>query len=404
MKIIVGIDQMIFKQGVVEQFINEGVDEFFFGYIPNEWVQRYGWTICCNRRPFGPRCNFWDLEEVKQFIGLCHKKGKKVFFTLNEHEYTCEQTDLLKTLVEQMEELAVDGYIIANFAIMLVLREWKIKSPIHLSTSTSCINPPALVFYKNNIEGITRCILPRHLTMGEIQQLAMTARRECIRLEVFAALPCFFDEGHCFTIHSNSFREGDRRETGIWCRSSIFKRFTEIPSLPFKNWKNNFKKTEGELTDPVQGRQSKTGINLNRDNLIPQETEEVYFKAVKASLKILGNLELIEKNLEKGLPPLEGVQCNENVDNTLLKYITNGSCSFCAIPKFKEIGIDSIKVPIRGKRSRLTIYFIKIVKKLTGLAGITPGTIQALLGNPDFCSGKNCYYNFPMENKEVSYD
>jgi hypothetical protein len=80
MKIIVGADNFGLKEDFVKESIDEGIDEFFFGYIPERWLKNYGWSVCLNRRPFGSACNFsqtpWAVGSKSQIPYQSHRAAK----------------------------------------------------------------------------------------------------------------------------------------------------------------------------------------------------------------------------------------------------------------------------------------------------------------------------------------
>ena len=72
-----------------------------------------------------------------------------------------------------------------------------------------------------------------------------------------------------------------------------------------------------------------------------------------------------------------------------------GKCGICAFEIFKNLGIDAIKLPLRGYHINSNLALIKLAKKVIDKKDATPAYCQSLLNFPMYCSGKNCYYNYP---------
>jgi len=67
-------------------------------------------------------------------------------------------------------------------------------------------------------------------------------------------------------------------------------------------------------------------------------------------------------------------------------------CGLCSLKLFDEWGISAVKVPARGGEMRDEV--IRMVKKAID-GGLEPAGCRALIGDPKFCSGRRCYYNYP---------
>jgi putative protease len=75
-----------------------------------------------------------------------------------------------------------------------------LSTRIHLSSLGNCFNSYAVDFYKSL--GVNRIILPRQLTLSEIQGI-VTNRYHQMEFEVFALNDgCLFEEGFCQTSHA----------------------------------------------------------------------------------------------------------------------------------------------------------------------------------------------------------
>jgi len=129
----------------VSALIDAGTDELYCGYLSPEWVKKYT-SLEFERK--GGGSNFTDLRELRQAVDLAHKRNIPVFLTLNGL-YIREQYPLLLKIVEQLERIDLDGYIVADIGLLLTLRKKGFRGQIHISTGGAVFNSKTINFYKN---------------------------------------------------------------------------------------------------------------------------------------------------------------------------------------------------------------------------------------------------------------
>ncbi|MBN2547421.1 MAG: U32 family peptidase [Spirochaetes bacterium] len=363
MKIIAGLSNAITKDEI-ESYIRAGADEFFVGYIPYEWLSQYGWEIC-NRRS-SPNDNYSSIDELADIVEIVHSKGKKILLCLNEHEYSLKQINLLMKILKNINTVPFDAYIVSNLSLMLQLRKSGFNNTINLSIGAGCNNISSILFYKKNISNIGRVILPRWLTIEEIENIAKECNDHEIKLEVFgAAGPCIFNDEYCFSWHS--------AETGPFCASKVFKHKNVNPILTDKDWKKEIK--NDILADYLQKKLKLNNI-LSKDQQIRLKSSKEEIEKYKTNKEILVRDFWLRRNLIR--------------------------CGLCALNKFKEWGIEAVKIPFRGTNISLLdkLEVIKLVNNIIIKNNATLEFCQSLVGSPIFCSGDHCYYNYPP-GKEI---
>lgn len=131
MKTIVGISDIHTEEEIVS-LIEDGAGEFFLGYVPREWSEVFGWEVSCNRRE-NSTYHYRTVAELENVVGLIHKHGKKAYLTLNAHEYTGAQLELLLPILKTVSHVGLDAYIVGSLALMLYLRENGVDTPFHVS-------------------------------------------------------------------------------------------------------------------------------------------------------------------------------------------------------------------------------------------------------------------------------
>lgn len=350
MKIIAGISNS-HKAEEIEMYAKAGVDEFFVGYIPKEWSDEYGWELSNNRRETASY-QYRNRVDIVNVVDLIHKQQRKVYLTVNAHEYNTNQTKLLVRILKNIEDIKFDGFIVSNIGILLELQRNGFNQEINISIGGGNNNIETLKFFKENFDNIGRLILPRKLTLSEIEKIAAYASEQKIRLEAFGmAAFCVFNDEFCFTWHGPSNK--------CFCQSPMFE-FREVQPILFgDDWKDELYR-ENINTFYFRHNKIASEIKQQRDNSLK--------KPVPFGAKELQNLHTIA---------------------------CINKCGLCAFQKFKEWGIETIKLPLRGQDFKGNLAIIEITKKTINQANATPKFCQDLMSSPNFCSGSNCYYDYP---------
>ena len=137
MKIVVGlgsIDEYI-------KFAEAGADEFFCGYVPYSWSQKYGTVLPLNRREvLCYNVQLGAFSELEILSGMMKKYEKPVHLTFNSLYYIPEQYPEIAGIISQCIKIGFHSYIIADPALMVYLRENGINCEIHLSGECGEIN------------------------------------------------------------------------------------------------------------------------------------------------------------------------------------------------------------------------------------------------------------------------
>ncbi|GAB4265712.1 MAG: U32 family peptidase [Deferrisomatales bacterium] len=171
-----------------------GADEFYCGTTPPGWSERYGATWAHRRDPRS--AGVPDCAEIGRIAALA--APRPVYATLNAPWYPAGAVPLLVEFGRRLlEEHGVQALIVADTELLLALAEAGLAGRVHLSSLATCTNSGAASWFRGL--GVGRIILPRHLTVPEIEAI-VTAGGE---FEVFALNDgCVFEEGLCATTHA----------------------------------------------------------------------------------------------------------------------------------------------------------------------------------------------------------
>lgn len=178
----------------IEPLVAAGARELYCGVVPSNWVVQFN-TGAVNRRYFS---NLPSLSELEKAANKAHSLGAEVFLVLNAQHYGGDQNSALVDLGKRFHAMGGDAVIVADLQLIAALREQVPDLAIHVSSVASCRNSAAVGFYRDL--GVRRVILPRDVTLAEIESIARDA--EGVEIEVFILNDgCVFEEGVCHTIH-----------------------------------------------------------------------------------------------------------------------------------------------------------------------------------------------------------
>jgi U32 family peptidase len=170
----------------VEPLIQAGAGEFYCGVLPDDWRENYSVAASLNRRQedtpvINTSPHFKSFEELDQAVAAAHRSGVPVFLTLNEHYYSSAQYPYLIKYIERALASNADAIIAGDIGIIQTILDMNQRIKIHISTAGTAFNSSAVHFYRDL--GASRVILPRHLSLEEIGEIA--ANTTGIELETF---------------------------------------------------------------------------------------------------------------------------------------------------------------------------------------------------------------------------
>lgn len=192
MRIISPVDHLT----ETESLLRAGADELYGGFVPPEWREGYSLLASLNQRTFAA-AQIATETELAEIIRLTHACGRHFALTLNAPFYSDAQLPLLVDYVDRMVALGVDGLILADLGLLRLLQGRYPAVELHASTMAHISNSGTLRFYA--AQGIRRAILPRHLTVREMADIAAAVPE--VRCDAFLLVgKCPNTEGLC-TFH-----------------------------------------------------------------------------------------------------------------------------------------------------------------------------------------------------------
>lgn len=252
MKIVAGLGSI----DEYETFVKAGADEFFCGYVPFSWAEKYGVIHPLNRREvLFYNVQIGSMSELQILKKMVDYYGKPVKLTFNSIYYTGEQYPVIAEIITQCMAAGFENFIIADPALMLYLRQQKINCGIHLSGETAEVNRGMLE--QMLPFGIRRVIFHRKNSLEDMQSCIKEAdfphEYEAFILNEL----CHFSGAFCNSLHCD--------ELTHLCRVPY-----ELGNLHKKEETDAAQKDVAE-TDRIQGKEVK-GLPLDEDGYLTGST------------------------------------------------------------------------------------------------------------------------------------
>lgn len=164
---------------------------------------------------FGARRNAenFTLEEYKEAIDYAHKRGVKIFLTLNTIMMEKEMEFLYPNL-KVLYEHGLDAVIVQDLGYFKYMKENFPNMEYHGSTQMTVGNHYEAEYLRKL--GFTRVVLPREMTFEEIKKIR---ENTSIELEIFVSgALCICYSGNCYISSFIGSRSGNRGMCAQPCR------------------------------------------------------------------------------------------------------------------------------------------------------------------------------------------
>ncbi|WKY49259.1 U32 family peptidase [Eubacteriaceae bacterium ES3] len=174
-------------------------------------------AVYCGGEQFGLRAkadNF-DLEGLREAVSYVHAKDKKIYVTLNMIPHN-EDLIGLPEYVKELDNMAVDGVIVADPGIFSVVREVAPELKISVSTQANNTNWRSVAFWHGL--GAKRIVLARELGIAEIKEIRDKVSAD-MEIETFVhGAMCISYSGRCLLSHYMTGRNSNQGDCAHPCR------------------------------------------------------------------------------------------------------------------------------------------------------------------------------------------
>lgn len=183
---------------VFKAVIDAGADAVYFGG-PSFGARAYAGNL--------------TLEESDRAISYAHLFHKKAYLTVNTLLKNREMENLYPYLKEYYE-MGVDGVLVQDLGVLSFIREFFPEFPVHSSTQMTVMSAEGVRALME--KGVSRVVLPRELSLSEIQKIYEKTGME-LEAFVHGAL-CISYSGQCLMSSFLGGRSGNRGRCAQPCR------------------------------------------------------------------------------------------------------------------------------------------------------------------------------------------
>lgn len=157
----------------------------------------------------------FTIEEMEAGIDFAHKRGKRVFLTLNIIPHNSD-LNKLENYLKKVSQLDFDAVIVSDPGIMSFVKQHWPTVDIHLSTQANNTNYASANFWHD--QGVKRIILARELSIAEIRELREKTDNT-LELEAFVhGAMCISYSGRCLLSNYMANRDSNRGACAQPCR------------------------------------------------------------------------------------------------------------------------------------------------------------------------------------------
>ena len=155
----------------------------------------------------------FTLEEMKKAVEFVHSRDKKLYVTVNIIPHNSD-LEGLPGYIEKLNNLSIDGVIIADPGVQAIVKEKAPGLKIHLSTQANTTNWRSALFWQQ--QGVERVILARELSLAEIKEIK---KKTDLELEIFVhGAMCISYSGRCLLSNYMTNRDSNRGRCAHSCR------------------------------------------------------------------------------------------------------------------------------------------------------------------------------------------
>jgi hypothetical protein len=190
--IIIGIDE----NSDIKQLLADGIKQFYFGYLPQEFIQTYSTQTSLNRR-YRQKEQFSDTSKAFDTIKQIKNHKATIYLALNSFTSNEILKDYSLEVFNEFKDM-VDGVIVANITIATMLKKQNYKNII-ISNLFGVYSINAVKFLISQFNP-AKIILPRDISLEDIQKIVTYFPN--MKFECFLyGDNCRYSESFCFSEH-----------------------------------------------------------------------------------------------------------------------------------------------------------------------------------------------------------
>ena len=213
-----------------------------------------------------------QFDDLLETVKYAHSLNKKVYVAMNIYARD-EEYDLIIKEAKHLDEIGVDGIIVADGGIVEIVKEYAPNTEIHISTQANVVSLHTCNFWYKN--GASRIILARELSKDEIKYITEN-KPNGLDIEMFVhGAICYSYSGRCYLSDYMAGRSANHGDCAQPCRWS-YNLYAEERNNP------------GEMM-PVETDEKGTYIFSSKDMCLIKDIPTIFDIGVD-SLKVEGRL------------------------------------------------------------------------------------------------------------------
>lgn len=176
-----------------------GADEFYMGYIPYSWLNKYFNHLPLNgRERMYADFSFHSSSSIKKLQQI--SDGVDFYITLNGHYYNEEAYNDIISLVDDLYNLNFKKFIVADYNLIMLLANRYENIDLAVSGDMGLLNSLAADYVASR--GVKRIIFPRKTPLIEMQQIIKSTKKYNLEYEAFTLNElCYFSGEFCNAYH-----------------------------------------------------------------------------------------------------------------------------------------------------------------------------------------------------------
>ena len=184
-------------------FADAGADEFFIGYVPEEWTLKYGIHAPLNRREvLYYHVQIGSFSELEILADMMHARKVPVRIACNALYYLPEQYPMIAEIIRSCMELGFYSFIIADPGLLLYLNTLGLAGQLHISVSGEFSEMNSYLTGRLIRSGVSRCIFHRKMSVTEMAGCVSSVGKNDMEWEAFALNEnCHFHGAFCNSLH-----------------------------------------------------------------------------------------------------------------------------------------------------------------------------------------------------------
>jgi len=158
-------------------------------------------------------------EDLIEGLNYAHKRGKKVFVTVNVFPHNEDLVGIEDYLFE-LYSIGVDAIIVSDPGIIAIAKETIPDLELHLSTQANTVNWKSAEFWYK--QGVKRVVLAREMSLYEIKEIRGRLPEDC-EIEAFVhGSMCMSYSGRCVLSNYMTGRDSNRGQCAQPCRYKYY--------------------------------------------------------------------------------------------------------------------------------------------------------------------------------------